>query len=143
MARILIVEDSAPQRTTLKNLLIQQGHEPLLAEDGDAGLQLLEGVDLVLCDVFMPVMDGYLFLEALDEREDSPPTVMVSGDLTDSECQRCLELGARAILEKPIIAEHLAELLAAHLSPEQLGNVPSQHHELFRISPMPPAPGTM
>jgi CheY-like chemotaxis protein len=59
MARILIIEDSAHQRTALKNLLIRQGHEPILAEDGAGGLKLIADVDLVLCDVFMPVLDGF------------------------------------------------------------------------------------
>ena len=143
MARILIIEDAAHQRTSLKNLLISQGHEPVLAEDGAAGLRLLDAVDLVLCDVFMPVLDGFEFLETLLDLEAPAPTVMVSADLTDADRLRCLELGALGILEKPVSRESLAALLAQHLSAEQRGEGPAQHHELFSTSPMPPAPGTM
>jgi CheY-like chemotaxis protein len=143
MARILIIEDSAHQRTSLKNLVIHQGHEPLLAEDGAQGLELVAKVDLVLCDVFMPILDGFEFLEALAERGDSTLTLMVSCDLTEAEHQRCLQLGARGLLEKPVRNEALAAWLLELLTPEQRGSAPAQHQELFSTSPMPPAPGTM
>jgi DNA-binding response OmpR family regulator len=143
MARILIIEDSAHQRTALKNLLIRQGHEPILAEDGAGGLKLIADVDLVLCDVFMPVLDGFEFLEALLDLDEPAPTVMVSADLTDADRLRWLELGALGILEKPVSGESLTALLEEHLSDEQRGGGAPQHHELFSTSPMPPAPGTM
>jgi len=60
--RILVTDDSPFYRRQIAGFLREQGHEVYEAENGDAGLATLEtipGIDLVLTDVEMPVMDGF------------------------------------------------------------------------------------
>ncbi len=119
MARILVVDDSSFQRLMVKNLLLDHGHEPILAENGAVGLERLsQQPKVVLCDLVMPVVDGFQFLEALLERQDTPPTIVISADIQESAKARCMELGARGFLNKPVTGEQLIETLAALLDEE-------------------------
>ena len=60
-ARILVIEDNLANLDLMTYLLRAFGHTPLTAQDGAEGLQIAgcEAVDLILCDVQLPVMDGY------------------------------------------------------------------------------------
>jgi CheY-like chemotaxis protein len=113
--RILIVEDDVPLRSMLRALLKAEGHRVAEAGDGSVGLRALRAgaFDLLLCDLFMPGLDG---LETLrDVRRDFPglPVVSMSGvglgGLTDLLGVARL-LGASQTLRKPFSRE---ELLAA------------------------------
>lgn len=119
MARILVVDDSRFQRMMLKNLLTQQGHEAILAENGQVALEQLEtNPDAILCDLVMPILDGFQFLEAMLEREAKVPTLVISADIQKSAKERCLELGAAGFLNKPVEEGHLMEQVAKMLSGE-------------------------
>lgn len=61
MARILVVDDSSTQLKAIARLLQKQGHETLLADDGDKAviIALSELPDLILMDVVMPNLNGY------------------------------------------------------------------------------------
>lgn len=103
MARILVVDDSRFQGMMLKSLLTGRGHEALLAENGQEALdQLAESPDAILCDLGMPILDGFQFLEAMVERETKVPTLVISADIQKSAKERCLELGAVGFLNKPV-----------------------------------------
>jgi CheY-like chemotaxis protein len=69
--KILVVEDSRIQAEILKDLLKQQGYEPVLAENGRIALGQLATVqpDAVISDVIMPEMDGYEFCRTLKNDE--------------------------------------------------------------------------
>src|SRR5690625_6212185 len=82
MAKILIIEDEASIRRVLQNILTEEfpKHQIYDAEDGIKGLEILkkESIDLVLCDIKMPKMDG---IEVLEKgREMSPDTHFVMID---------------------------------------------------------------
>ncbi|MCB9915293.1 MAG: response regulator [Planctomycetes bacterium] len=113
MARILVVDDSSFQRMMVKNLLIAHGHEPILAENGQVGLERLqEHPDVVLCDLVMPVLDGFQFLETVASHERPVPTVVISADIQASARERCMQLGARGFLNKPVAEDQLLRTLA-------------------------------
>lgn len=67
MATILVVDDRPPNREVLVTLLESKGHRLLQAGDAHEGLALVraERPDLVLCDILMPVTDGYEFVRRL------------------------------------------------------------------------------
>ncbi len=58
---ILVVDDEVSYRLLMKGLLTDEGHEVLLAEDGAEAMEKLNElpIDLVLSDIYMPVMDGF------------------------------------------------------------------------------------
>ena len=69
MKKILVIEDEPEMRRNLLTILRLEKFQPLGAENGRIGLELVhkENPDLVICDVMMPEMDGYAVLDALRE----------------------------------------------------------------------------
>jgi CheY-like chemotaxis protein len=64
---VLVVEDEAESRDTLRELLEFEGYTVRTASDGKAALEILESIDpcIVLLDLFMPVMDGWQVIDRL------------------------------------------------------------------------------
>lgn len=85
--RILIIEDNAEIRETLRDVFELEGYAVQLAENGQEGLLAATQSGgppcLILVDLMMPVMDGWQFLQAIRARECEPlagvPVVVVSG----------------------------------------------------------------
>src|ERR1700743_2621166 len=75
MPRILIIEDEAPMRTALKDVIETEGYRAITAADGESGLKraLEEKPDLILLDVMMPKLDGYEVCAELRRLEHSAP----------------------------------------------------------------------
>ncbi|HET6273766.1 MAG TPA: response regulator [Bacteroidota bacterium] len=67
--RILVVDDEPEYRLLMRSLLMQEGWEVFLAEDGEEGLQKMAEakMDLIISDVYMPVMDGLKFHRTVRE----------------------------------------------------------------------------
>lgn len=103
MARILIVEDNAPVRCSLANLLQLEGHEVAQAADGREALaEFAAGpCDLVLMDVYAPCMDGLETCRRLRQRS-QVPILMLSATHDPSLRKQALECGANAFLAKPL-----------------------------------------
>jgi two-component system sensor histidine kinase and response regulator WspE len=100
--RVLVVDDSPIVRDLLTELLASVGLEVRSAGDGAAALQTLaeHPVDLIVCDVEMPVMDGFELLRRLRDRGERVPVVMVTtrGSVTDRALAAAL--GADALIVK-------------------------------------------
>ncbi len=102
--RILVVDDEALVRRTLKRILEGGGFEVEEAENGQVGLDSLkDSLDLVLLDVRMPVMDGFEFLRRLrsHERFAELPVILVTGIDGKEDRLRAAELGANDFIGKP------------------------------------------
>lgn len=113
MARILVIEDEPVIAQVIRLLLEPHGHDVLIADDGSRGFAAAQrqGIDLIILDLMMPVMDGYSALEALrgDERTATIP-VMVLSARSDAESQRrCQEFGVDTYLQKPFASEGLIQ----------------------------------
>ena len=84
-------------------------------------LNWLEGnlPDLIICDIQMPNLDGYKFLEILRQRgyTKHTPVIMLSGTESSKERVRCYRLGAQDFLAKPFNPEELEELIKKNLFP--------------------------
>jgi len=80
MSRILIIEDEAPMRTALADLLTAEGYRVLSAADGESGLQraLDEKPDLILLDVMMPKLDGFALCAELRRLANTVPVLMLT-----------------------------------------------------------------
>ena len=116
MARILVIEDEALVRDTLCQYLEGAGHELLVAENGEQGLEIYRShnPDLVISDVSMPTREGISTLVELRRLNPDAKIVMMSGG-TPSGVTDYLELaqqlGAAAVLRKPFRKAHLVELV--------------------------------
>lgn len=104
-ATVMVVDDVEANRDLLSRRLQRQGHEVVQAVDGRAAIAQLQAhaVDLILCDIAMPTMDGYQVLEHLKADPDLRhiPIIMVSAITDIDSVVRCIELGAEDYLLKP------------------------------------------
>lgn len=123
-ARILIVDDSAANRTMLARRLQRQGYAAEEAGGGQEALDRIaaENFDLVLLDLMMPVMDGFEVLSRMkqDRRMRTVPVVMISAlDEIDSVV-RAIEMGAEDYLLKPFDPVLLRARIGALLEKKRL-----------------------
>lgn len=117
MANILIVDDSAFQRGMVRNVVAGEGHQTEEAGNGVDGLKraLEPGVDLLLLDLVMPGMTGFEVLEGLRDKGSKLPVIVLTADIQDDARTLCLDLGAKALINKPVKAPELVELLHQQL----------------------------
>ena len=106
--KILVVDDEAPIRQTLKEAIEDEGYQVLTAEGGEQALQMaardLPG--LILLDIWMPgALDGLQTLKRLGEQGLAIPVVMMSGHGTIETAVKATRLGAWDFLEKPLSTE--------------------------------------
>src|ERR1700743_3480327 len=80
MPRILIIEDEAPMRLALTDLLSAEGHRVFAAANGESGLKraLDEKPDLILLDVMMPKLDGFSVCAELRRLGHAMPVLMLT-----------------------------------------------------------------
>lgn len=116
---ILIVEDEAVLRDIYKLILSAQGYNVHTAANGAKGLLLLKETvpDLILLDLFMPVMDGKEFLKNFDSNDYPQTTIIVYSNLSDDHIEReMIALGAsQVVLKSSMAPKDLVELVATSL----------------------------
>ncbi|HXY10411.1 MAG TPA: sigma-54 dependent transcriptional regulator [Terriglobales bacterium] len=107
MHSILIVDDEASIRHSLKDVLEEEGYKTVGAENGEACLETLRkgSFDVVLLDVWLPGMDGLETLEKIRDMEAASEVIMISGHGTIETAVRATKLGAYDFLEKPLSIE--------------------------------------
>jgi PAS domain S-box-containing protein len=118
--RILAAEDVALNRLVLEDLLIHEGAQVTFAENGQQALDRLgeagyDSFDVVLMDIQMPVMDGYEAARRIREIAPDLPVIGLTAHAMPEERQRCLEMGMRDRVTKPIDANALVGSLRQHV----------------------------
>ncbi len=103
MAKILIIDDERFIRTSLREILEYEKYEVIEAQDGAEGLQKIkdEEVDLVLCDVKMPILDGMDVLDQVSQLDRSPQFIMISAHGTIETAVEATKKGAFDFISKP------------------------------------------
>src|SRR6476469_3909644 len=121
-SRILVIDDEAAIRDSLRMTLEYEGYEFLGAATGQEGLALAEreAPDLVLLDVKMPGMDGIEVLERLRNMNEAVPVIVVSGHGTISTAVEATKKGAFDFIEKPFASERVLVSLRNALDSRQL-----------------------
>ena len=108
-SRILVIDDEAAIRDSLRMILEYEGYEFLGAATGQDGLTLAEreSPDLVFLDIKMPGMDGLETLQRLRAANETLPVVMISGHATVTTAVEATKLGAFDFIEKPLASERV------------------------------------
>src|SRR5438874_6329197 len=108
-SRILVVDDEAAIRDSLRMTLEYEGYEFVGAATGQEGLALVEreAPDLVLLDVKMPGVDGLEGLDRLRAMNEALPVVVISGHGTISTAVEATKKGAFDFIEKPFASERV------------------------------------
>ncbi len=112
--RALIVDDSSVMRKIVERSLRQAGldlNQVLEAGNGAEALAVLQEqqVDLILCDINMPVMDGLEFIKQLGavEKAKGVPVIMITTEGSESHVVQALSNGARGYIRKPFTPEQV------------------------------------
>ena len=102
MPRILIIDDEAPIRRVLRDILENESYQVDDASTGMDALQLIkdQDFDAVFCDIKMPEMDGIETLEAI-RKESDVPVIMLSGHGTIETAVEAIKKGAFDFIPKP------------------------------------------
>jgi two-component system, chemotaxis family, chemotaxis protein CheY len=121
--RALIVDDSSVMRKIVERSLRQAGIDLIQvfqAGNGAEALAVLKEnqLDLILCDINMPVMDGLEFIKQLPRIENARdvPVVMITTEGSESHVVQAISCGARGYIRKPFtpeqVKEHVVPVLA-------------------------------
>jgi DNA-binding response OmpR family regulator len=123
MKRILVIDDESWLREMVHMALEQKGFDVLEAENGAAGIEVARKVlpDLILCDVNMEKVDGYLTLSSLrsEPATASVPFILMTGLADHAGMRHGMELGADDYLPKPFSIEALYAAVEARLKKAQ------------------------
>ena len=117
--RILIIEDDKAIRENLVAILELSEYECLSAENGMTGVQLAlkEPIDLILCDVMMPQLDGFGVLNILRKKPATKkiPFVFLTANAENDDFRRGMNLGADDYLTKPFLTDDLLKVIEVRL----------------------------
>jgi len=120
--RVLVVDDEAAIRDTLRMVLEYEGYEVATVGDGRAALAELDAnpADAVLLDIKMPGMDGLETLDRIVARGNPPPVLMISGHGDIATAVDSTRRGAADFLEKPLQRERVLVSVKNALSGNRL-----------------------
>lgn len=123
MKKVLVIDDGHEMREYIAEILSYKNFECYTASNGRLGLEIAEkkSPDVVLCDILMPVMDGFDVLKELHSRQTVNTMVFIYiTALTDRKNYRQgMELGADDYLTKPFTREELLQAIASRLNKHQ------------------------
>ena len=118
--KILVVDDEPTIVRLMEFILARQGHEMLVAVNGEEALEKIRAhsPDLVLLDIMMPRIDGYEVARAVraDPATALLPIIMLSAKAQEEDIRKGLEIGVDEYITKPFSPEHLVHVVAGYLS---------------------------
>jgi DNA-binding response OmpR family regulator len=122
--RVLLVEDNDANRMLLSDCLNYSGYEVKGLCNGSGFFSTVETFrpDLIVLDLKLPDIDGFLLLEKMQSNSLSSkiPVIVVSGLAFKSDCSRAMGLGARRYFVKPVILTELTQAIKKELSCRQI-----------------------
>jgi DNA-binding response OmpR family regulator len=118
---ILVIEDSALLRSCICEWLELENFNVHGAGDGIAGLWFIENfqIDLIVCDINMPKLNGFGVLEALRKNPVTAkiPFIFLTSEVDRESRWKAMQLGANDYLNKPLRLQEFSEAIANQLSP--------------------------
>ena len=127
MAKVLVVEDVAEMRTTIRTMLESAGHTVTEAENGRAGIGILRSsqpIDVLVTDILMPEADGLEVIRAAADRH-GLAIIAISGGGNYMPAAVSLAMseafGARKVLFKPFRKSELIEAIDSVLAAAKTG----------------------
>jgi len=129
---VLVVDDGEENRDLINLILSDAGIEVVTAENGQVALDYVSSrkFDVVLMDVQMPVMDGYMAAGLIRIKNPDLPVVALTAETTAGAEQRCLDAGYSHYMKKPIdidvLTERVTELLGGEIATEYQASASTQ-----------------
>ncbi len=123
MAKILVIEDETDVRDSIVDILNAEDFIVDSAADGAEGLALIAEFqpDLVLCDIMMPVLDGYGVLQRVRSQDTTKtlPFIFLTAKADKADMRTGMNLGANDYLTKPFTHDDLLSMIQARLGVKQ------------------------
>ena len=124
MKKVLLIEDDTTLRENTAELLELNGYNVLTASNGDMGVQVAQNEipDIIVCDIMMPVLDGYEVLEHLSQKESTNhiPFIFLSAKTERQDVRRGMNLGADDYITKPFSEDELVSAIESRLAKAQI-----------------------
>lgn len=119
MPTILLIEDNKDIRENTTEILEMANYKILTAPDGEAGIQMAiaHRPDLIICDITMPLLDGYSVLQQLRNEKDMQhtPFIFLTAKLENNDMRKAMEMGADDYITKPFDADELLCIIESRL----------------------------
>ncbi len=111
--RVLVVDDERDMLKSVRKLLTQAGFECVTANTGAQGIKLMYDFDFdaILCDLFMPEIDGFKIIAEAKNLQPEAPVIIFTAFGTIERAVEAMKKGAYDFIEKPFDGEHLILLL--------------------------------
>ncbi len=111
--KVLIIDDERAIRRALKEILEYENCQVLEAENGKEGLEMIRSnsLDVIFCDIKMPLVDGMELLEQVQLEGNEVPIVMISGHGTLETAVQAIKIGAFDFIEKPLDLNRILVIL--------------------------------
>jgi CRP-like cAMP-binding protein/CheY-like chemotaxis protein len=121
---ILIIEDNQDMRENTAEILELANYKVITAENGKTGVEMakMNKPDLILCDIMMPVLDGFGVMRALENIPEMVgiPFVFISAKAEKSDFRKGMDLGADDYFTKPFNGEDLLRIVSTRLKKNQM-----------------------
>jgi len=119
MKKILIIEDNDDIRTNISEILELANYEVIVAEDGKKGVEkaIVHLPDLIICDIMMPVLDGYGVLHTIQKNDNLKvtPFIFLTAKAERDDFRRGMEMGADDYITKPFTGTELLNAVERRL----------------------------
>jgi CheY-like chemotaxis protein len=131
----LVVDDNAINRRVLVNMLLRMGYKNVVtAFNGQDAVETMrrnasapasEAIDMVLCDLWMPIMDGFQAAEAIlampeyEATRKKPTILAVSADVTDAALEKAVSSGMSGFMTKPFVSRDIARLIRTYCASQE------------------------
>ena len=124
MLNILIVEDDKNIHKLMQIVLRQNGYNTFSASDGEEALDVFdrEHIDLMICDIMMPNMDGYELTESLRSAKYTLPVLMVTAKESFNDKKKGFLVGTDDYMVKPVDVNEMVLRVQALLRRSQIVN---------------------
>ena len=120
MKKVILIEDDTALRENTAELLELSGYEVRTAPNGKVGLLEVANFfpDIIVCDIMMPLLDGYGVLEALSKDQSTKyiPFIFLSAKTEKHEVRKGMDLGADDYLTKPFDESDLISAIESRLA---------------------------
>lgn len=117
--KILVVDDVESNRYILKEIIEEMGYFPILAENGNQALNIVDRIwpHLIVLDIAMPVMDGFEFCEIMkkDPKTRDIPIIFISAYDNPDDIVKCFDLGGEDYITKPFLPAVVKARIGLHL----------------------------
>jgi two-component system chemotaxis response regulator CheY len=126
LGRVLVVDDEADLRKSVRLILTKAGYDVVEAEDGEKAMKAIRSgdnpllVDTIICDLVMPKVNGMEAIQFFGQQFPKVPVIVLTGHPNVENVAQLFKKGVVEYLVKPIVPEKLVEAVAKAIKGREL-----------------------